>query len=479
MLVLAFFLAAALAGCEESRGAPAATPAAAFSAPTAATVSDRAPASTAAATPTTSPSLAPAAPIVLSAQPDAIRTDFAEFVRANYSLAAAAAATARGLDREWLEPLIVTPDEAAAEVAAALARQDAEEVERRDRALQLLGVLAPGQGLDEVYLALVPDQVVGFYLSEDDRLFVVEPGRPSPTQRDQTLITMAHEYIHALQQTNFDIDALGEAIPLLEFDRQLALSALIEGDASVFGFTAVAQQVDLLALQNVQQSPPPDLGRPGDFVQELLLFPYVAGAEYVLGVLVGSGLEGLNGLYALGAIPQTTAEITPLGLRSEWLPSDAAEFDPPQLPCWEPLGTGSLGQFVLGTLLGGQIEQGARGPAGWVDDRLLLLGNGAADMLVYRTAFADPEAAATFFADLQTLIAQGGLDHAGRTGSIAQSDPGGIAWELGQRAALAELDGSSVTLVVGDHFLAATTALAALQGEVAATLVATDYCPAQ
>jgi hypothetical protein len=373
----------------------------------------------------------------------------------------------------------VSPSEAAAVVAAVLADQDADDVWQRDRVLQLLGVLAAGQGLDEVYLALVPEQVIGFYLAEEDELYVVQPEVFGATTTDQALITLAHEYIHALQQTNFDIEALGAAVPILDFDRQLALSALIEGDASVFGFTAVAEQVDLLALRSEEPASSPDLGRTGDFVLQLLAYPYLAGSEYVLGVLLGSGLTGLNDLYAPTAVPQATAQLTPLGLRPEWQSSSTAEFAAPDLPCWDPLAAGSLGQFVLGVILGGRIELGQRGPDGWIDDHLLLIGNSESEVLMYRAAFSGPAAAEEFFDQLRGLAAGGRLDHAGRSGSLSEAGPARFSWRLEQRTAIAELDGSGVSLVVGDHALAVESAARALAGQGGAGLPAKDYCPAR
>ena len=415
----------------------------------------------------------------VNADPAPGQSGFDQFVRENARRAAAAAERVRGLDRPFLEPRIVSPDEAAAEIAAALEDQDAEEVWRRDRALQLLGVLPSGQGLDEIYLGLVPDQVIGFYLAKEDELYVVEPAEIGRSASDQALITLAHEYIHALQQTNFDIESLSAAVPILDFDRQLALSALIEGDASVFGFTAVAEQVDLQALRAEEPASPPDMGRSGEFVLQLLAYPYVAGAEYVLGVLLASGLTGLDGLYDPSALPQATAQITPRGLRSQWQRSSAAEFAAPELPCWNSLGSGSLGQFVLGVLLGGQIEKGQRGPSDWVDDHLLLIGNGETEVLMYRAEFAGPAAAEDFFVRLQGLIAGGQLDHAGRMGTLEETGPASFSWKLEKRTARAELNGTGVSLIVGDHARAVESAAGALAGFVDVELAEEDYCPAQ
>lgn len=480
ILPVVLLLAGSLVGaCEPDRsGSAAATAAAAASpapgpSPAPAAASPPAPDSPQTGAATT-PTPLPPGPV-----PAAPRSDFDRFVSENAPLAAESAEIARGLDRQFLEPAIVSPDEAAAEIAAALADQDIEAVGRRDRALQLLGVLPAGQGLDEVYLALVPDQVIGFYLAAEDELYVVEPAEFTQTESDQALLTLAHEYVHALQQAHFDIESLSAAIPLLDLDRQLALSALIEGDASVFGFAAVAEQVDLAALQAAEPAPPPDLGRSGEFVLQLLAYPYVAGAEYVLGVLLGEGLSGLDRLYAPSGAPVATAAITPLGLRSGWEASVAAAFAAPELPCWEPLAVGSLGQFVLGALLGGRIERGQRGPGGWVDDHLLLIGNGATEVLMYRVEFAEPAAAEEFFGRLRRLIVSGRLDHAGRPGTIDASDPAGLAWRLEGRTALAALKGTGVSLVVGDHDPAATAAARALGREAMPDLDRSDYCPAQ
>ena len=479
VLTLVLICGLAVGACERASGAQDA----ANATPTAPTAPlpetfSRAPEPAAAESPPPPEPPAPA-PLPADPPPEAGQAEFDQFVRENARRAAAAAESARGLERRFLEPMIVSPDEAAAEIAAALEEQDPEDVWRRDRALQLLGVLAEGQGLDEIYLALVPNQVIGFYLADEDELYVVEPEEIVAGGSDQALVTLAHEYVHALQQTNFDIESLSSDVPFLDFDRQLALSALIEGDASVFGFMAVADQVDLLALQAEEPAPPPDLGRSGEFVLQLLVYPYLAGPEYVLGVLLGSGLTGLNGIYEPSELPRATAQITPLGLRSEWRSSSAAEFEAPALPCWQSLAAGSLGQFVLGVLLGGQIEQGERGPAGWIDDHLLLIGNGESEVLMYRAEFDGPAAAQDFYDRLRELAAADRLDHAARPGSLSESGPGSFSWRLEQRTALAELDGRSVSLVVGDHALAAESAARALVGRARSDLAAEDYCPAQ
>ncbi|MDE0649307.1 MAG: hypothetical protein OXI12_03065, partial [Gammaproteobacteria bacterium] len=179
------------------------------------------------------------------------------------------------------------------------------------------------------------------------------------------------------------------------------------------------------------------------------------------------------------ALPQATAQITPLGLRSRWQRSSAAKFAAPELPCWNLLGSGSLGQFVLGVLLGGQIEKGQRGPPDWVDDHLLLIGNGETEVLMYRAEFAGPAAAEGFFVRLQELIAGGRLDHAGRMGTLEETGPVSFSWKLETRTARAELNGTGVSLIVGDHARAVESAAGALAGSVDAELAEEDYCPAQ
>ncbi len=409
-------------------------------------------------------------------------SEFEQMVSGNFLLAVEAAESTRGLSRSPPAPLVVTVEEAAELVNSYLSEQDPGEVASRDLILQALGVLAPGRSLDDVYLEQVPAQILGFYVSDDDRLYIVEA--TDPAREAQMLLTITHEYVHALQQSNFDISTLADSIPLLQFDRQLALSALIEGDASVFGLVAATQLVELADLLAAPVQTTGPLDRAGQYVQNVLIYPYEIGAQFVLAVLGRGGIEALNALYEPQRVPKSTAQIAQLlatgqSDSQEIAPdSDLADFGDPELPCWKVNGEGALGQFALGVLFANRGDPRTPGPAGWLDDHLVLIGNGQSTALVLRTSFVDPQAAADFHHTLLDFVSENGLDHAFGEGRFEVVSPSLAIWRRGPKAALIGIGGTQVSLVVGDHQPAAEAAFATLAQGPASGLDAAEFCPA-
>jgi len=95
--------------------------------------------------------------------------------------------------------------------------------------LSILGLIPADTDLFELYLNLFTEQVLGLYDPETDQLYVIaDRGEFGPLEES----TLAHEYVHALQQQHFDIQSLGESAEV-DLDASVALSALVEGDAYV------------------------------------------------------------------------------------------------------------------------------------------------------------------------------------------------------------------------------------------------------
>ena len=97
--------------------------------------------------------------------------------------------------------------------------------------LELLGILEPTQSIVTIQKTLLSQQIVGFYDSETEEIFAVGDGHTSMVLLTWTL---AHEYVHALQDQNFDLDAIEESIDDNQ-DALLAFRALVEGDATLAG----------------------------------------------------------------------------------------------------------------------------------------------------------------------------------------------------------------------------------------------------
>ncbi|MCZ6546046.1 MAG: hypothetical protein O6913_10125, partial [Chloroflexi bacterium] len=103
---------------------------------------------------------------------------------------------------------------------------DIEEAEFEEATYRLLGIIGPDLDyltlLEELYVGLV----LGFY-DEDVDSFILVSDNDRISRRD--LDTIAHEYIHALQDQHFDLGATFDSIETT--DAATAFRFVVEGDA--------------------------------------------------------------------------------------------------------------------------------------------------------------------------------------------------------------------------------------------------------
>ncbi|MBI3789443.1 MAG: hypothetical protein HY275_01005 [Gemmatimonadetes bacterium] len=244
----------------------------------------------------------------------------------------------------------------AEEVKAFLAQQFAEskaatELEGQEQAYKLLGLIPYEINVKRLYLELLAEQVVGYYEPKAKTLYVVEGAAPEAVG-----ITLAHELVHALQDQYVNLDSIQQAGN--DNDRASATQAVIEGHATYEqmiltlggdkgngsladklpgGWDMIRQQIRDAKNQMPKLSAAPML------VQETLLFPYLAGAEYVRAYEAAKGRGN-----PFAHIPQSTRQVlhsakfiaagdayqvvkTPKGNAIVWLvlfdtPVEAAEF---------------------------------------------------------------------------------------------------------------------------------------------------------
>ena len=95
-----------------------------------------------------------------------------------------------------------------------------------DDALHLLGVLRPGQSLEQVQRRALAGQVAGLYVPRSRRLYVLGSGGSAPRA------VVAHEVVHALQDEHFRLTRGPFAPRPRDHDGELAAQALVEGDAT-------------------------------------------------------------------------------------------------------------------------------------------------------------------------------------------------------------------------------------------------------
>jgi hypothetical protein len=157
-------------------------------------------------------------------------------------------------------------------------------------------------------------EVDGSYDPRTGQIYVVaNNGRLGPLER----IVAAHEYTHALQYQNLDVRRL-RAAAADNADRSLALSALLEGDATwIMGRYALAEltreELDAVLVEAITQQAQGIGQRFPLVLRETARFPYVQGMQFLQDVVGRETL--LNGDYGSAvnrlfeSPPQSTAEI--------------------------------------------------------------------------------------------------------------------------------------------------------------------------
>ena len=86
--------------------------------------------------------------------------------------------------------------------------EEFDEVLKTQEVLRLLELIPADADLTELLLELYSEQVAGFYDSGEEELFLI--GEQQEELSVQEEITLAHEFVHALQQQLYDIDSLLE-----------------------------------------------------------------------------------------------------------------------------------------------------------------------------------------------------------------------------------------------------------------------------
>lgn len=191
-------------------------------------------------------------------------------------------------------------------VVRLLARED----ERRgkagwDDALHLLGVLKPGQSLEQVERRGLSGQVAGLYVPRGARLYVLGSSGSAPRA------VIAHEVVHALQDEHFKLTRGPFAPRPRDHDGELAAQALVEGDATEVQtrYVASLSALDLIGelARTLGAVPTGASGGSVAYLQRRLEFPYTAGQEFVRALRARGGQRLLD--RAFRHPPRTTAAV--------------------------------------------------------------------------------------------------------------------------------------------------------------------------
>ncbi len=262
--------------------------------------------------------------------------------------------------------------------------------------LKQFRVLKSGDSLRDLYLLLMSQQVAAYYDPEKKRVAYVDENVGAAKKEAQTVPGMerfvyVHEFCHAVEDAHFDLDRLTKA-SLVELDRNLAMTSLVEGDAVLVGMDSLCEEyplntatpfgaalVRLLGGADMKDAAKEMEGCP-PFLGGSLIRPYLDGAAFCNRIRRDEGWQGLDSVYR-SRIPLTTAEILYPERRylKAFKPAifnpDASLFTAAEQVC----ATNSLG--VLGMAL--WLDEKGFGSArqlpflkGWMGDRIYLVRTG-------------------------------------------------------------------------------------------------------
>ncbi len=297
------------------------------------------------------------------------------------------------------------PREELPRVVRELLRQQYSPGEIRDYGLVLAfaGMLPSQVDLETVLVELLGEQVAAFYNQFNSRMFLFEG---TNLKLLQNRIILAHELVHAIQDQHFDLKSFPLTIKDND-DRAMAAQALIEGDATVVMGEYSSRNMTAEGfgqyLGSLVTTPVRNLARAPLYLRESLLFPYLAGAEYVRYLHESGGFERVNQAYT--ERPASTAMIY-----SPWMHH---EQNPPG--DWLPVKAGGDLQIYENTLgafgLRVWFRQWGAGNAGieiaqtWRADRMrAILNEESVQALFWTIVLEDASSAADCFSASANLL---------------------------------------------------------------------------
>ena len=273
--------------------------------------------------------------------------------------------------------------------------------------LTLLGLIEPDLDLENLIIDLYSEQIAGFYDTDEDTFYVLEDDEQ--TASDQ--MTIAHEYVHALQDQHFGLDVLDEE-DALNADQRNAFDALVEGDATLAALLYADEYIGLFdQLGSVSSAASLDsevFDASPSFIRETHIFPYADGLNFVSALYERGGWDAVNEAY--NNPPQSTEQILH--------PERYREGDEPQDVSlsglvadlgdgWTEVDRDVLGELGLRLILSEYVGPAAAAMAadGWGGDQYVLLENDeGAYVLVIQTLWDDQDEADEFWMIYQVYM---------------------------------------------------------------------------
>jgi hypothetical protein len=273
-----------------------------------------------------------------------------------------------------------------------------EEFRANEMAMKAFGLVPRSLDLKPLLIQVYSEEIAAFYDPKTKTMHLIEEpeskakaqptllerlfGKKAGFDKDENKTVIAHELTHALSDQHYDLDKLHKDAKN-DDDRSLAVSALIEGEATL---AMMGAGMDDWNGTKVIQMPAADLDRglslispfltmmgggkslreAPAIISETMTFPYLRGMVFCARLTNEGGWKAVDDAYKNP--PVSTEQI--LHPDKYWghpdLPTmiDLGELKP-GAP-WKELGRNVLGELQTSIMLG---RQGARAAAGWDGDR--------------------------------------------------------------------------------------------------------------
>ncbi len=250
-----------------------------------------------------------------------------------------------------------------------------------ETAFKILGLIEPDLDLKGTIMRVYDEQVAAFYDYENKKMYMVDSNMFTSTIRDMFL---AHELTHMLEDQHYDLIKMG-IDDMSNDDRSLALSSLLEGDATRLMNTYYLKNaglhifVDVVAgvYMELKQS---EIDKAPAFIKDTLIFPYMKGLIFVMALYE---MNDNNAVHKAFLDPPVSTEqiLHPekyFGQRDDPVTPDLPDLD----ALYETNGLtelyrNTLGEFAMGIWLKNYIpaDKARNASEGWDGDRYVVFQN--------------------------------------------------------------------------------------------------------
>jgi hypothetical protein len=303
----------------------------------------------------------------------------------------------------------------------------AADLKGEEAAYKLFGLIPDSMDLRKFLLAVLTEQVVGYYDPSAKVLYVVQGADEKVVG-----ITITHELVHALQDQYVNLDSLMKGSR--DNDRLTAAQAVVEGEAQFEQLSIMLGGSDNVALRvggrdriremiRENQSAMPVFATAPMVIQESLLFPYLSGADFVQRLK-----ERKGAVNPFTNLPRSTEQVLHTNAFFGATPDEPSDVRLPAPRGARALYENDLGEFGTRLLIYQHLRDetlAARAAAGWDGDRYVVLEGAGGRGIVWASVWDSALEAAEFSDALTRATAK-------RTGSGERSVGNGGATFAGK-----------------------------------------------